>query len=67
VVDCASFAQPQLQALSAAFAAEDARVGVLPRDGPAGGAAGTASLLLNGELHQGFVDLDGLLLTLISS
>ena len=48
VRDCASFAEPALQSLSAAFAAEDERVGQLPRDGAAGGAAGTASLLLNG-------------------
>ena len=48
VVECASFAEPGLRALSTAFAAEDARVGVLPRDGPTGGADGAASLLLNG-------------------
>ena len=46
--ECASFGEPALQALSAAFAAEDERVGTLPRDGAAGGIGGSASLLLNG-------------------
>ena len=51
-----SFSEPALQALSAAFAAEDERVGPLPRDGAAGGAAGSASLLLDGAFWHSVVE-----------
>jgi len=46
VAPCAAFDAPGLAALSAAFAAEDVRVGRLPSVGRCGGVAGQAALLL---------------------